>query len=260
MLRRSVWACLVAFWAVSCSWEQDSSPQAYVTLEELDQSAQPMTEADGVLVAVAASGGSVVRFDIESGAIDGSGASICVPIPGSATFVITVFPTATEAVVTATLGNATSGGADAAGDAGSDAAPPGPADANADSTVAIDSGIDGASPPISDAAKDATPTGAAAPPASAVSFLGVPTPCNGLGFQSLGKSSTLVVSLGRAPGPPGAEDSAVDGPTVTGPDATTDASPLDANTGDGATESDTGPTEAGNDALASTDSADKDSQ
>lgn len=99
-----------------CSWEQDSPRQPFVTLQELDQTAQPTTSQLGVLVAVLASGGDAVSFQVQGGTIDGQGSTECSVLTGSSgAFVVTVFPSSTEATLTATLGSTVDGGSNACG-------------------------------------------------------------------------------------------------------------------------------------------------
>ncbi len=193
--------------------------------QELDQSAQPMTEADGVLVAVAASGGSSSALISRAARLTAAEHRSACPFRERDLRYHRVPDGDRSGRHGHAAGAARPPGARMRRATPGAMRPPGPADANADSTVAIDSGIDGASPPISDAAKDATPTGAAAPPASAVSFLGGSDSLQwarlSVPRQKLHSRRFPWTSTGAA----WREDSAVDGPTVTGPDATTDASP-----------------------------------
>jgi hypothetical protein len=99
-----------------CKWEQDSPLQPFVTLQEIDQTAQPTTSQLGVLVAVLASGGDAVSFEVQGGTIDGQSTTECsVLTGGSGAFVVTIFPSNTEATLTATLGNTVDGGSNACG-------------------------------------------------------------------------------------------------------------------------------------------------
>jgi hypothetical protein len=229
--RGTGWVCFLMLFTLGCSWEEDSSLRTWITLEELDQSAQPTTTDLGVLVAVSTGGGAVVRFDVEGGSIDDAGASTCVPIVGNGTFVVAVYPAGTEAVLTATLG-----------DTEPDAAP-----------LPVSAGDDGGASTVGDAGSDATPTTQVI---GIIPGLGIPTPCAALGFHSFGQSSTLVVSLGRAPGNPPPADSGVD-MTIGPVDAEPDASTGDATVGDGMSQGESGsPEAASEDGAASPDASD----
>src|SRR5579883_238293 len=110
---------LLAVASVGCSggWENDApAPPDFVTLRELNADSQPGPGALGVLVAVAAQGGSAVLLSESQGTIDDIDASTsCVSLVdgGLQAFVVAIHPTSSEAVVTASLGDLEDGGASA---------------------------------------------------------------------------------------------------------------------------------------------------
>lgn len=95
---------------LQCS--RDDEPANYITMRELDAVAQPTGAELGVLVAVSAQGGDVVRLDVSGGtaALQNSGAAdtLCVHMTDVSAFVVAVHPLAQEAVVHATLGKLSS--------------------------------------------------------------------------------------------------------------------------------------------------------
>jgi hypothetical protein len=180
--------------AASCDDGIESS-QTYVALQELDQTQQPTIQPLGVLVDVASSGGNVVRLEVIGGTFANTNTSaLCLNFGGAGlnTSVVSVVPMDTEALVNAYLGNrgASSGPDDAAVlKAQSADASDGAVVGTADAEVTLD-----ASGPGPDA------SGAAAPKPAPPPFLD--PHCAATDFVPLDRSSSLVVSIGRAPAPP----------------------------------------------------------
>jgi hypothetical protein len=212
-----------------CSWEEDGNSSAsWVTLSELDSSAQPKTASLGVLVNVASGGGSVVRVDIEGGTINDTGASsacfLGLALDQTNAFVIVVQPTAPEAFVTAVLG-----------DLEVDSAAPVPEVASVEAgegDIGEGGAFEGGSVPgrSADASASRVTPGVAeaGTPMSPVLFGFAVAGCTGVPFMSLGKQSALVVSIGRAPVAPELDATVGPADVQSDPSAEPDTSDTDA--------------------------------
>ena len=190
----------VAVGVVACSTGENQVPSKFLTLRELDATSQPTSAALGILVSVAAAGGTAVQLKVSGGTIDDSKASVtCIGFHNDSlnVDVVAVHPTESEAIVAATLGNA--GRPSVVDGAVLDAGASDGGQTDAGAMLLLDAGADGVDCP------------------------GDPT-CSCVHFRALGVVSTIVVSLGRAPvaSTNGSSDAA-SGPLSDGSTATEDA-------------------------------------
>jgi hypothetical protein len=198
--------CACGLW--NCDTIYDDSP--YLSMRELDQSAQPTSGDLGILVSVSARGGDVVRIDVAGGTLDFFDAagvsSVCVEsrtthegllqhrlvrLPNrdggaAVSFVVAVHPRGqSEALLNATLGriaetDRNDAGGPAAAGTGNGAGEAGAAGTGAGAAGAAASG-------------SSVPSAGLLDPSS--------FGCGAIEFDSLGYYSSLTVSLGRAPIP-----------------------------------------------------------